>query len=57
MFNFWFDADQPPTGDIVHTLDLFKPGDPSAVEFTISNEMLDDGFETGDTSAWSGSRP
>ena len=41
----------------LHTLDLFKPGDPSAVEFTISNEMLDDGFETGDTSAWSGSRP
>ncbi|HKI04739.1 MAG TPA: hypothetical protein VKK31_22360 [Thermoanaerobaculia bacterium] len=60
MFNFWFDADQPPTGGIVHTLDLFKPGDPSSLDFTIVGELFMDGFESGNTVNWSGitsSRP
>ena len=61
MFNFWFDADQPPTSDDIHTIGLFKPGTPSSVEFTISDELFIDGFESGNTSHWNsilnGSRP
>ncbi|MBI1302848.1 MAG: hypothetical protein GC172_03545 [Phycisphaera sp.] len=30
MYNFWFDADQPPTG-IAATLGLFRPGTPDSV--------------------------
>jgi hypothetical protein len=55
MFNFWFDADQPPSGSIIHTLELFKPGDPSAVNFNIVGDLFSDGFEFGNTSNWSGS--
>ena len=47
MFNFWFDADQPPTDSIVHTLGLFKPGDPSAIEFGIVNNLFSDDLEVG----------
>jgi hypothetical protein len=54
MFNFWFDADQAPTDAIVHTLDLFKPGDPAAVEFGIVNALFSDNFESGDTGLWNG---
>ena len=59
MFNFWFDADQPPADTIVHTLDLFKPGDPAAVEFGVVNALFSDNFETGGVGSWSGtaSRP
>ena len=56
MFNFWFDADQPPTDAIVHTLDLFKPGDPSAVEFGIVNELFSDDLESGGIGSWSSHR-
>jgi hypothetical protein len=52
MFNFWFDSDQPPTSEVLHTIGLFKPGTPSSVEFTISDELFADGFETGNTSHW-----
>jgi hypothetical protein len=51
MFNFRFDADLPPTG-IVHTLELFKPGSPSAVQFAIGDGIFLDGFESGDADAW-----
>jgi hypothetical protein len=54
MFNFWFNADQPPAGTI-HKLDLFKPGTPAAIEFTIGSELFKDGFESGNTGAWGGS--
>ena len=58
MFNFWFDANQPPNGIIdtpeQHTIDLFKPGDPTAVQFTGFNGMFKDGFEGGNYNAWSG---
>ena len=54
LFNFWFDADQPPTSDIVHTLGLFKPGSPSFVQFQIIDRVFGDGFEAGNTSHWSG---
>ena len=56
MFNFWFDADQPPTGDVVHTLDLFKPGTPASLQFLIVDELFKDGFEPGNTSDWNGTR-
>ena len=56
MFNFWFDANQPPTEDIVHTIDLFKPGNPSSVAFTIGKDLFLDSFEVGSTGAWTGSR-
>jgi hypothetical protein len=51
MFNFWFDANEPPAG-IVHTLELFKPGSPAAIEFGIGNGIFSDGFESGATGAW-----
>jgi hypothetical protein len=56
MFNFWFDADQPPTGDVIHTLDLFKPGTPASLQFLITDEVFKDGFEPGNTSNWSGNQ-
>jgi len=54
MFSFWFDADVPPAGS-VHTLEFFKPGGPSEVEinFPDGDWIFQDGFESGDTSAWS----
>jgi hypothetical protein len=54
MFNFWFDADQPPTGATIHTVGLFKPGTPDSVTFTIGDDLFLDGFETGSTSRWTG---
>jgi hypothetical protein len=53
MFNFWFDADQPPASATVHTLALFTPGDPATVDFPIVNELVRDSFESGDLSLWS----
>jgi len=52
MFSFWFDATAGPSG-VFHTLELFKPGSPAAVEFYVTREIFNDGFESGDTSAWS----
>lgn len=54
MFNFWFDADQPPERAVVHSLGLFKPGTPASVGFAIGNELFGDGFESGNTASWSG---
>ena len=54
MFNFWFDADQPPADAILNALDLFKPGDPPAVEFAIVNSLFGDNFESGGFGNWSG---
>ncbi len=56
MFSFWFDSDAAPEG-LIHTLGLFKPGDPTEVEFpfTSPNSIFFDGFESGDVSAWSDS--
>lgn len=52
QFNFWFDATQPP-GQLTNTLGIFKPGSPTEVGFFLGPNIFDDGFETGDTSAWS----
>ena len=54
LFNFWFDADQPPADSIVNKLDLFKPGDPPAVEFAFVNGLFSDNFESGGFGNWSG---
>jgi hypothetical protein len=51
-YSFWFDANAPPTG-LVHTLGLFKPGSPATQTFSFGGAIFDDGFETGNTSAWS----
>ncbi len=56
MFNFWFDADEPPTGSLTHTLGLFKAGDPATLEVDIAdafNNGFKDSFETGDLVTWS----
>ncbi|HXT19994.1 MAG TPA: hypothetical protein VN811_04635 [Thermoanaerobaculia bacterium] len=53
LFNFWFDADQPPGDNIANALELFKPGTPSSVPFNRFNELFINGFETGATNAWS----
>jgi hypothetical protein len=54
MYNFWFDANQPPTGSILHTIELFKTGDPESITFTIGNDVFADGFESGGTGNWTG---
>ncbi len=54
LFNFWFDADQPPGGSTVDTLDLFTAGSPSSVTFDL-DALFKNGFENGAVSAWSGS--
>lgn len=52
-FSFWFDADAGP-GGLSHEIALFKPGSPTSVAFAFAGtEIFSDGFETGDTSAWS----
>ncbi|MCI0344948.1 MAG: hypothetical protein L0221_05805 [Chloroflexi bacterium] len=56
MFSFWFDADADPSG-ASHTLGLFKPGSPAAVTFSFTTTLFADGFESGDTAAWSQSTP
>jgi hypothetical protein len=58
MYNFWFDADRPPTEIATHVLGLFKAGTPGEVEFlTHSNVIFLDGFASGDSTAWSLSQP
>ncbi len=56
MFSFWFDATVNDPGDgMVHTLTLFKPGEPEELDIPFTgdaNVLFFDGFESGDTSAW-----
>ena len=57
MYNFWFDADKEPTQDSA-TLDLFLDGTPESVHTTVPAPSVDallfaDGFESGNTGAWS----
>ena len=58
MFSFWFDADLPPDG-ATHTLEFFKPGQPTDVGISFVDGFLvfQDGVETGTTSAWSETQP
>ena len=43
--------------DIVHTLGLFKPGDPSSSSSRSSTDLFGDGFESGSIGAWSSASP
>jgi hypothetical protein len=44
--------------EISHSLELFKPGSPSSVAFGLDGPpVFEDGFESGDTSAWSDTVP
>jgi len=57
LYNFWFDADQPPfsgAGTVVHTIGLFKPGTPDSISFDGFSALFSNGFEGGTTTAWSG---
>ncbi len=51
MFSFWFDAGTGPSG-IQHTLELFKPAGGAPLPFAFATDIFADGFETGNTSAW-----
>ncbi len=56
MYNFWFDANRPPEEIAVHNLSLFESGSPASLDFwELKQEtpLFRDGFETGDTTAWS----
>ncbi len=56
-FSFWFDSDTPP-GQLTHSLDLFKIDEQLDVPFFSENlEIFADGFESGDTTAWSSTIP
>ncbi len=58
LYSFWFDADRAPGQIQQHTLELFKPGSPTTVDFWgVGSEIFTDGFESGDTSAWSATVP
>ena len=57
LYNFWFDADQPPFssgGTVMHTIGLFKPGTPDSISFDGFSALFSNGFEGGTTTAWSG---
>jgi hypothetical protein len=53
-FNFWFDADQPPSDAILNSLGLFKPGDPTSIDVAVVNNLFKDNFESGGLGGWSG---
>ncbi len=58
MYNFWFDADRPPTEIATHVLGLFEAGTPTEVEFlSNTNVIFLDGFGSGDSAAWSLTQP
>lgn len=46
-YNFWFDANRPPTQILRHTLKLFKTGKPASLEFLVNGEspMFENGYE------------
>jgi hypothetical protein len=58
MFTFWFDADTVPD-DLSHTVEFFKEGSPLSMDFSFPVEppLFVDGFESGDSSAWTTTFP
>ncbi len=57
MYNFWFDANVEPDQGAAEIV-LFRPGTPTSVEFTVpapadNSVIFTNGFESGDTTAWS----
>jgi len=58
LFNFWFDADAPPTSITREVLTLFQPGTPCRLPFSYSPSFIfSDDFETGDFCSWNTSAP
>ena len=57
MYNFWFDADEPPN-ESTGELGLFRPGTPQSISVMVKSprvlgaEIFSDDFESGDTSSW-----
>lgn len=45
MYNFWFDANQPPSMISGNTLSLFKAGSPTEVTFLVPAPLFANGFE------------
>ena len=62
MYNFRFDADSPPQPTTAQ-IGLFRDGGPSSVSVMVLAPAVDtstifiDGFESGNTGAWSGGAP
>ena len=54
MYSFWFDADAPPA-TAVQAIELFKPGSPAALTFTLP--LFADGFQSHNLTAWSAALP
>ena len=57
MYSFWFDSSRPPNEIAVHTLSLFESGMPASLAFWETKQeqaLFADGFESGNTAAWSG---
>jgi hypothetical protein len=57
MYNFWFDSSLPPSAIAAHSLSLFESGSPASLEFWETEQespLFADGFESGNTSAWTG---
>lgn len=50
-FTFWFDASAPPSSSIWQ-IEMFEPGAPTFVDAPF-HHIFDDGFEDGNTGAWS----
>lgn len=56
-YSFWLVVDAPPASGSLVTLGLFRPGSPSTVTASMVGALFEDGFEAGDTSAWSSTVP
>ena len=57
LFNFWFEADRP-SGGVKHSLELFRGGGEGVLTFEFFDpDLFLDGFESGDTTAWTEMEP
>ncbi|MCB1032803.1 MAG: hypothetical protein KDD47_03095 [Acidobacteria bacterium] len=56
MFSFWFDADRGPA-DLENSFGIYKAGLGDTVTFAFFGGFFQDGFESGNTAAWSATDP
>lgn len=56
-YSFWLVVDAPPSSGSQVSLGLFRPGSPSSVTAAMFDSLFIDGFEAGNTSAWSATVP
>lgn len=45
MYNFWFDADRPPSGISSNVLHFFKAGSPAELSFGDTSAVFQHGYE------------